>query len=110
MPDEALPEPEEPEFGEGAGEAAPAPAPDAARESRKDPDRDGKDKKELTRDSVAAKFSAARREYAAFKGRNGDRLEREWGDLATFMTYQLTPGNLEDAMRRIETFRARLRE
>jgi serine/threonine protein kinase len=84
--------------------------PDAARESRKDPDRDGKDKKELTRDSVAAKFSAARREYAAFKGRNGDRLEREWGDLATFMTYQLTPGNLEDAMRRIETFRARLRE
>jgi eukaryotic-like serine/threonine-protein kinase len=88
-------------------------SPDVAREPKKDPDRDGKDSKDvkdLTRESVAAKFSAARREYAAFKDRNGDRLEKEWGDLATFMTYQLTSANLEDAMRRIETFRARLRE
>jgi serine/threonine protein kinase len=76
-----------------------------ARDSKKDGE-----KKELTRELVAAKYSSARREYAAFKTRNGDRLEREWGDLATFITYQLTPGNFEDAMRRIESFRARLRE
>ena len=69
-----------------------------------------REKKELTRELVAAKYSSARREYAAFKVRNGDRLEKEWGDLATFITYQLTPGNLEAAMRRIETFRAQLRE
>ncbi len=81
--------------------------PDPGRDPKRDPDRE---KKELTRESVAAKFSIARREYAAFKDRNGDRLEKEWGDLATYMTYQLTSGNLEDAMRRIETFRARLRE
>jgi hypothetical protein len=76
---------------------------------RGDPKKDP-DKKDLSRDLVAAKFSSARREYAAFKGRNGDRLEKEWGDLATFMTYQLTSANLEDAARRIETFRAKLRE
>jgi membrane-bound ClpP family serine protease len=68
------------------------------------------EKKDLTRELVAAAYSSARREYAAFKKRNGDRLEKEWGDLATFITYQLTPGNLEAAMRRIETFRAQLRE
>ncbi len=90
------------------GSAAERPRPPRPpREPRKDPDRD---KKELTREAVAAKFSSARREYAAFKGRNGDRLEKEWGDLATFMTYQLTSANLEDAARRIESFRARLRE
>jgi serine/threonine protein kinase len=81
------------------------PDPRDPKDSKKEPD-----KKELTRELVAGKFSSARREYAAFKDRNGDRLEKEWGDLATFMTYQLTPSNLEDAMRRIETFRARLRE
>jgi serine/threonine protein kinase len=93
------------------GTAAPArprpvrPRPDSARDAKKDAE-----KKDLTRELVAGKFSSARREYAAFKGRNGDRLEKEWGDLATFITYQLTPGNLEDAMHRIESFRARLRE
>ena len=75
----------------------------------KDPKKDAR-KEDLTRELVAGRFSAARREYAAFKDRNGDRLEKEWGDLATFITYQLTPGNLEDAMHRIESFRARLRE
>jgi serine/threonine protein kinase len=79
--------------------------PDPGRDPKKEPD-----KKELTRQAVAAKFSSARREYAVFKDRNGERLEREWGDLATFITYQLSSSNLEDAVRRIETFRARLRE
>jgi hypothetical protein len=72
-------------------------------EPKREPDK-------LTRELVAGKFSSARREYAAFKTRNGDRLEKEWGDLATFMTYQLSSSNLEDAVRRIESFRARLRE
>jgi len=88
----------------------PRPRPvDRGAKDPKDPKKDAR-KEDLTRELVAGKFSTARREYAAFKDRNGDRLEKEWGDLATFMTYQLTPGNLEDAMRRIESFRARLRE
>lgn len=104
-------ESERPPSSVGSAAARPKPPqqqvrrPPEPREPRKDPD-----KKDLTRESVAAKFSSARREYAAFKDRNGDRLEREWGDLATFITYQLTSSNLEDAVRRIETFRARLRE
>lgn len=90
----------------GSAAARPRPARPRAPEPRREPER----KPELTRELVAGKFSSARREYAEFKTRNGGRLEREWGDLATFMTYQLTPGNLEDAVRRIEAFRARLRE
>jgi serine/threonine protein kinase len=66
--------------------------------------------RDLTRAQVGTKLTAVRREYAAFKARNGDRLEQEWGDLATFMTYQLTADNLEEAARRIEAFRAKLRE
>ncbi|HWO19575.1 MAG TPA: serine/threonine-protein kinase [Kofleriaceae bacterium] len=92
----------------GAGSARPRPARPRPPESPKEPPKEPK--KDLTRELVAAKFSSVRREYAAFKGRNGDRLEKEWGDLATFMTYQLTPGNLEDAVRRIESFRAQLRD
>jgi hypothetical protein len=92
-----------------ASSGATRPRPVRPRHDARDSRKDG-EKKELTRELVAAKFSSARREYSAFKDRNGDRLEREWGDLATFITYQLTPGNFEDAMRRIESFRARLRE
>ena len=90
----------------GSGSAKPRPVYTGRRDPRRDPDR----KPDLTREAVAGKFSSVRREYDAFKIRNGERLEREWGDLATFMTYQLTPANLEDALRKIEAFRARLRE
>ncbi|HWU87190.1 MAG TPA: serine/threonine-protein kinase [Kofleriaceae bacterium] len=79
---------------------------DGRRDPRKEPDK----KPGLTRDAVAGKFSSARREYNAFKDRNGDRLDGEWNDLASFITYQLRSDNLEDAMRRIEAFRAKLRE
>jgi hypothetical protein len=94
--------------GSGSGSAKPRNIHTARPLGPRDPKTDKKP--DLTREAVAGKFSAARREYDAFKVRNGDRLEREWGDLATFMTYQLTPTNLEDALRRIETFRAKLRE
>jgi hypothetical protein len=96
--------------GAGSGSAKSRPVHTARPAGLRDPDRKLDKKPELTREAVAGRFSAARREYDAFKIRNGDRLEREWGDLATFMTYQLTPTNLEDALRRIETFRAKLRE
>ena len=46
---------------------------------------------DLTRDAVAAKFTAVKREYDTYKAKNGGRLDGEWDDLATFMQYQLAP-------------------
>jgi len=67
-------------------------------------------KPDLTRDTVAGKFRTVSREYDAYKTKNGGRLDQEWNDLATFMQFHLTGDNLEDAVRRIEAFRAKLRE
>jgi hypothetical protein len=64
----------------------------------------------LTRDAVAAKFGAVKREYDAYKAKNGGRLDGEWGDLATFIQYHLSGDNLEDAAKKIEAFRAKMRE
>jgi eukaryotic-like serine/threonine-protein kinase len=64
----------------------------------------------LTRDAVAGKFTALRREYDAYKAKNGARLDGEWGDLTTFIQFRLTGDNLDEAARRIESFRAKMRE
>ncbi len=63
----------------------------------------------LTRDAVGGKFSAVRREYEAYKQKNGMRLEAQWADLATFVQFNMGD-NLDEGARRIETFRAKLRE
>ena len=64
----------------------------------------------LTRDAVAAKFTATTREYGAYKAKFGMRLDQAWGDLTTFIQFQLRADNLDEATRRIEAFRARMRE
>jgi serine/threonine protein kinase len=64
----------------------------------------------LTRDAVAAKFGAVKREYDAYKAKNGGRLDGDWGDLTTFIQYHLTGDNLDEAAKKIEAFRAKLRE
>ena len=64
----------------------------------------------LTRGQVASKFSAATREYDAFKAKNGMRLDRDWNELASFVQFKMTNDNLDDALRRIEAFRGKLRE
>ena len=78
----------------------------------KDPVKDPKDPKTvklegLTRDAVGAKYSATRREYEAYKQNNGMRLEPAWLDLVTFVQYQ--DANLDEAVRRIEAFRTKMR-
>jgi serine/threonine protein kinase len=63
----------------------------------------------LTRDVVGGKFSAVRRDYETYKQKNGMRLEAQWADLATYV--QFTMGeNLDEGARRIDAFRAKLRE
>ncbi|HTR52541.1 MAG TPA: protein kinase [Kofleriaceae bacterium] len=67
-------------------------------------------KVELTRDAVASKFRAVSNEYTTYKAKNGGRLDPQWDDLVTFMQFQLRADNLDDAVRRIDAFRAKLRE
>ena len=64
----------------------------------------------LTREAVGAKFSATSRMYEAYKAKNGMQLDREWNELTSFIQYKMTGENLDDAARRIESFRAKLRE
>jgi serine/threonine protein kinase len=65
-------------------------------------------KSELTREAVGAKFQAVKRAYDAYKQKNGGRFDAEWNDLASYMNYHST--ELEEIARRIESFKAKLRE
>jgi hypothetical protein len=65
-------------------------------------------KSELTRDAVIAKFLSVRQAYDAYKAKNGGRYDQEWIDLASYLQYH--PNELEETARRIEVFRAKLRE
>jgi len=62
----------------------------------------------MTHEQVAAKFQAVKREYDGFKAKNGAVLEGEWNNLANFIQYHAT--DMDDEARRIDAFRAKLRE
>jgi hypothetical protein len=67
----------------------------------------------MSRELLGQKFQQVRREYDDYKSKFGSRLEREWGELATFIQYM--PGSDDDAgrreaARRLDTFRGRMRE
>jgi serine/threonine protein kinase len=67
----------------------------------------------FTREQLGQKFQQVRREYDNYKAKFGTRLEREWGDLATFIQYM--PASDDDAgrreaARRLDAFRVRMRE
>jgi serine/threonine protein kinase len=64
----------------------------------------------LTREAVGLKFSATSRQYEAYKTKNGMQLDREWNELASFIQFKMTADNLDDAVRRIDSFRSKLRE
>jgi hypothetical protein len=57
---------------------------------------------------VIAKFRSVRQAYDAYKAKNGGRYDQEWIDLASYLQYH--PNELEETARRIEVFRAKLRE
>lgn len=67
----------------------------------------------FTRGQLGQKFQQVRREYDDYKAKFGSRLEREWGELATFIQYM--PASDDDAgrkeaARRLDSFRVRMRE
>jgi hypothetical protein len=69
----------------------------------------------LTREQLGQKFQQVRREYDQFKAKFGSRLEREWGELATYITFTANTENGGDAVLRaaaskLEVFRARMHE
>jgi eukaryotic-like serine/threonine-protein kinase len=64
-----------------------------------------------TREQLGQKFQQVRREYDAYKAKFGSRLEKEWGDLAMFIQYASEDDTWRrDAARRLDEFRARMRE
>jgi hypothetical protein len=64
-----------------------------------------------TREQLGQKFQQVRREYDAYKAKFGSRLEKEWGDLAMFIQYASEDDAWRrDAARRLDEFRAHLRE
>ncbi|MGE5184521.1 MAG: serine/threonine-protein kinase [Acidobacteriota bacterium] len=63
---------------------------------------------ELTKELVGQKLRTATHEYEAYKAKNGPRFDQEWNDLASFSTYH--GAELEELSRRIDAFRAKLRE
>jgi eukaryotic-like serine/threonine-protein kinase len=65
---------------------------------------------ELAADDVHAKFRAVSREYRTFKESYGSRLEGEWADLATYAQFASSPDKLRTLNRKIDQFRARMRE
>jgi len=82
--------------------------PDKKRHGDKKVEAKTEPKVELTKDAVIAKYRAARAAYEAYKAANGGRYDQEWNDLASYVQYH--PNELDELARRIESFRATLRE
>ena len=69
----------------------------------------------FSREQLGQKFQQVRREYDNYKAKYGSRLEKEWGELATFIQYMPASDSEDDAgrkevARRLDAFRGRMRE
>jgi serine/threonine protein kinase len=67
----------------------------------------------FSHEQLSQKFQQVRHEYDDYKAKYGSRLEKEWGELATFIQY--LPASEDDtgrkeAARRLDVFRSRMRE
>ena len=68
-------------------------------------------RKEISRDMVRNEWQATRREYAAFKTKNGTQLEKEYTDLVVYVQFNLPKDtSLPDVLARIQSFRRKIRE
>jgi hypothetical protein len=67
----------------------------------------------FTREQLGQRFQQVRREYDDYKAKFGSRLEKEWGELTTYIQYMPASDDdtgRKDAARRLEAFRVRMRE
>ncbi|MGE0403637.1 MAG: serine/threonine protein kinase [Kofleriaceae bacterium] len=67
-------------------------------------------KAEVTLEAVKAKMQATSRQYQAYKTKNGMQLDAEWNELIQYLQNKMKSDNLEEAARRIDSFRAKLRD
>jgi eukaryotic-like serine/threonine-protein kinase len=120
VPDEIEMTPDDPPARDASGSAAVAvapPPPHGPREAshrtvHKEP-RPAAPAAAFTREQLGQKFQQVRREYDEYKSKFGARLEKEWGELATYIQYMPASDDdagLREAARRLEAFRARMRE
>jgi len=119
-PDEIEMTPDDPPTRDGSGSAAVAvapPPPHGPREaSHRTPHKESKPAvpaAAFTREQLGQKFQQVRREYDEYKSKFGTRLEKEWGELATYIQYMPASDDdagFREAARRLEAFRARMRE
>ncbi len=97
----------------GSGSAAALPPVIVKKNPGRKPDLTKKDPPKpagVTREAVGAKFSATSRQYESYKAKNGMQLDREWNELTSFIQFKMTTENLDDAVRRIDAFRSKLRD
>ncbi|MFN0248096.1 MAG: serine/threonine protein kinase [Kofleriaceae bacterium] len=89
----------------------------AKKDTRKDKDKD-KDKPkddgpapkaEMTLEILGDKMRATSKQYQAYKQKNGMQLDAEWNELMQFLQNK-SKTNLDEAARRLDSFRAKLRE
>ena len=66
-------------------------------------------KAEMTLEILGDKMRATSKLYQAYKQKNGMQLDAEWNELMQFLQNK-SKGNLDEAARRLDTFRAKLRE
>jgi hypothetical protein len=67
----------------------------------------------FTREQLTQKFQQVHREYDDYKSKFGSRLEKEWGELTTYIQYRPPSDDdagRKEAARRIDVFRDRMRE
>ncbi|MBA3394912.1 MAG: protein kinase [Deltaproteobacteria bacterium] len=77
------------------------------------PPRDPPKKPELgvSRDVVTNEWMATRRDYAAYKSKNGSQLEKEYTDLVVYVQYNMSSeANLAATLGKIQSFRRKIRE
>ena len=66
---------------------------------------------QLTLAEIGKKFQSTSRLYETYKQSNGMRLDAEWNDLTQFLQNKAQkPEHFEEAARRIDAFRAKLRD
>jgi hypothetical protein len=86
----------------------------------RDRDKDKDKKKEVaeapqkdavSRDAVTNEWLAAKREYAAYKNKNGTTLEKEYTDLVVYVQFNVSKeANLPETLAKIQSFRRKIRE
>lgn len=67
------------------------------------------EKAEMTLEVLGDKMRATSKLYQAYKQKNGMQLDAEWNELMQFLQNK-SKGNLDEAARRLDSFRAKLRD